>query len=124
MSSQPVAVDPDDAIAEDAVEFDADAPAEIRFGDVERAPIPADAVLGMVRPDRAEAVLTEFLVAFGIQRELIAQSWGTSTMRQLLSSNVGLAAPRSSPALTSERDRTKSKSRASSAACPRAKRQF
>src|SRR5205807_2188353 len=57
MAAQTVAVDPDDAVAEDAVEFDADTLAKIRFRNVERSPVPSDAVLGKIRADREAAVL-------------------------------------------------------------------
>jgi len=52
-----MAVDPDDAVAKHAVKFDREAPAEIGFGNREFAPIPADGVFRMIRPDGAEAVI-------------------------------------------------------------------
>src|SRR6185369_7248568 len=69
VAAEAVAVDPDDAVAEHAIELDGDAAAEVRLGDLEGAAIPADAVLGMIGTDGAKTVLAEFLVPLGIERQ-------------------------------------------------------
>src|SRR5438105_1490663 len=70
MPPEAVAVDPDNAGAKHAVEFDRDALAQVGFWNVKRSPIPADAVFGMIGPDGVKAVLAKLLVTFGIKRQL------------------------------------------------------
>jgi len=43
-----MAVDPDNRVAENAIKLDADAPAEIRFGNEEGLAIPADGGVGEI----------------------------------------------------------------------------
>lgn len=56
LAMQEVAVDPDDAVAEHAVELERDAPAACRRRERELAPVPADAVLRERAADRLRAV--------------------------------------------------------------------
>ncbi len=67
VAAEAVAVDPDDGVAEDAVEFDGDAAAEVGFGDFKCSSIPADGGFGVIGADGAEAVLAKFFVAFGVE---------------------------------------------------------
>ena len=65
-------IDPHDAVAEDAVELDTDALAKIALRDVERAAIPADAVLGEIRADREASVLDVLALVLLHQRQFDA----------------------------------------------------
>ena len=56
LAPQVVPVDPDDAVAEDAVELQRDAPTLRRRRDGQLAPVPADAVLGERAADRLRAM--------------------------------------------------------------------
>ena len=70
VAAHAVAVHPDDAVAEDGVEHDRDPPAQVRRGDGELPPVPADAGGRVVRPDRPEAVFGQLLVPAGVERQL------------------------------------------------------
>ncbi len=95
VASDVIAVHEHDRVAEHAVELEPDSPALVRGGHVDRRPVPADAVLREFAADRLEAVRR---AAVGSLRPPVpaangsatAQSCGTMTSAQPLSSNLGI----------------------------------
>ena len=69
VSAEAMSVDPDDAVAKDAVEFDEIRRPRSRLGMVELAPIPADAVFREIRPDARRAMLDMLALVLLDQRQ-------------------------------------------------------
>ena len=94
VAADEAAVDKDQHVAEGAVELDRDAAAQVAGGNLELAPIPAHAGLGIAAAERACSRAT-FCSSSWTKGSSTAQSWGRLSVRHLESSNLALAKSKS-----------------------------
>ena len=95
VAAHEVAVEDHDAVAEDAVELDRDAAADVGRGDVERPAVPADARVGERAAERLRAVAVEtaILVEGEIDRPVVRQiDGGPAVSRRVVERRLGDAA--------------------------------
>ena len=124
VAAEPVPVDPHDAVAEYAIEFNPDPTPEILLRNQKLRRYHPTLCSGCAGPTARNPCSASSLSPSGSSGNSMAQSCGRLTVANPNHRNRLPPRPRASPALTRHRLAAKPKSRAAHAACPSANLQF